>query len=86
MIAPYLASSLVSLFKPENKSQFRLTNDHNSIRMNDFLTNNGIPVTVYSNMLTFRDSNKSFKLDRDLLETLKIYNFNVDHLFNKIEN
>ena len=24
MIAPYLASSLVNLFKPENKSQFRL--------------------------------------------------------------
>ena len=23
LIAPYLASSLVSLFKPENKSQFR---------------------------------------------------------------
>ena len=24
LIAPYLASSLVNLFKPENKSQFRL--------------------------------------------------------------
>ena len=30
MIATYLASSLVNLFKPENKSQFRLRKDPNS--------------------------------------------------------
>ena len=36
--------------------------------MNDFLINEGIPVTIISKMLTFRDSNKSFKLDGDLLE------------------
>ena len=30
-------------------------------------------------MLTFRDSNKSFKLDGDLLEILTNYDFNVDH-------
>ena len=47
--------------------------------MNDFLKNGGIPVTLYSNMLTFRDSNKSFKLDGDLSETIKNYDFNVDH-------
>ena len=70
MIAPYLASSLVNLFKPENKSQFRLKKDLNSTKMNDFLINEGIPVTIFSNMLLFRDSNKSFKLDGDLLETI----------------
>ena len=32
MIAPYLASSLVNLFKPENKSQFRLIIDLNKLR------------------------------------------------------
>ena len=47
--------------------------------MNDFLINEGIPVTLFSNMLLFRDSNKSFKLDGDLLETMTNYNFNVDH-------
>ena len=26
-------------------------------------------------MLTFRDSNRSFKLDEDLLETMTLYNF-----------
>ena len=79
LIAPYLASSLVNLFKPENKSQFRLKKDLNSTKMNDFLINEGIPVTLVSNMLIFRDSNKSFKLDGDLLETMTNYDFNVDH-------
>ena len=79
LIAPYLASSLVNVFKPENKSQFRLKKDLNSTKMNDFLINEGVPVTLVSNMLIFRDSNKSFKLDGDLLETMTNYDFNVDH-------
>ena len=79
LIAPHLASSLVNLLKPENKSQFRLKKDLNSTKMNDFLINEGLPVTLVSNMLIFRDSNKSFKLDGDLLETITNYNFNVDH-------
>ena len=66
LIAPYLASSLVNVFKPENKSQFRLKKDLNSTKMNDFLINEGIPVTLVSDMLIFRDSNNSFKLDGDL--------------------
>ena len=79
LIAPTLASSLVNLFKPENKSQFRLKKDLNSTKMNDFMINGGIPVTLVSNMLIFRDSNKSFKLDGDLLESITNYDFNVDH-------
>ena len=47
--------------------------------MNDFLINEGIPVTLFSSMMTFRDSNKSFKLDGDLLETMINYDFNVSH-------
>ena len=79
MISSYLASSLVNLFKPENKSQFRLKKDLSSTKMNDFLINKGIPVTLVSNLLIFRDSNKSFKLEGDLLETITNYDFNVDH-------
>ena len=79
MITSYLASSLVNLFKPENKSQFRLKKDLNSTKMNEFLINKGIPVTLVSNLLIFRDSNKSFKLEGDLLETITNYDFNVDH-------
>ena len=36
------------------------------------MINGGITVTLFSNMITFRDSNKSFKLDGDLLETMTI--------------
>ena len=53
MIAPYLASSLVNLFKPENKSQFRLRKELNSTKMNDFLIHGNIPASLYSNMVTF---------------------------------
>ena len=76
-IAPYLASSSVTLFKPENKSQFKTLKDPNSIRMRNFWISTGIPFTLYSNMLTFRGSNKSFKLDGDFLETMKNFDFNV---------
>ena len=76
MIAPYLASSLVNLFKPENKSQFILMEDENSSRMNDCLKNGA---ALYSNMLTSRIGNKSFKLGGDLLETMSNYDFNVNH-------
>ena len=79
MITPYLASSLVILFKPENKSQFRFKKDLNSTKMNDFMINGGIPVTLVNIMLIFRDSNKSFKLDGDLLEPITNYDFNVDN-------
>ena len=79
MIAPFLASSLVNLFTLENESLFKLIKDQNSIRMNDFSINAGIPVSLYSNMLTFRDSNKFFNLDVDLLERMTNYDFNVNH-------
>ena len=79
LIDPYLASSWVNLLKPENKSQFRLKKDLNSTELNDFLKNEGIPVILFSNMITFRDSNKAFKLDGDLLETVTNYDFNVSH-------
>ena len=79
MIAPYLASSLVNPLKPENIRQFTLRKDLNSTKMNDFLINGGVPVTLYSNMLTFRDSNKYFKLNGDLFETIINYGFNLDH-------
>ena len=41
--------------------------------------NEGMPVTLLSNMLLFRDSNKSFKLDGGLLETKRNYDLNVSH-------
>ena len=79
MIAPYLASSLVNLFKPENKSQFRLRKDPSSTKVNDFLLHGNITITLFSNMITFRDSNKTFRLEGDLLKLITDYKFNADH-------
>ena len=61
MIVPDLASSLVNLFKPENKNQFRRIKHLIQLRWIIFLMNGGMPVTLFSSMLTFTDSIKSFK-------------------------
>ena len=79
MIAPYLTTSLVEVFKKDNKSQFRLRKDPNSTKMNDFSIHGTIPVTIFSKMMTFRDSNKSFRLEGDLLKVITNHKFNVDH-------
>ena len=79
MIAPYLTTSLVEVFKKDNKSQFRLRKDPDSTKLNDFLIHGKIPVTIFSNMITFRDSNKTFRLEGDLLKVITNYKFNVDH-------
>ena len=78
-IAPFLASSLVEVIKSDNKSQFRVRKVPDSTKMNDFLIPGKIPVTIFSNMITFRDSNKTFKLEGDLLKILTNHKFNVDH-------
>ena len=79
MIAPYLTTSLVEVFKKDNKSQFRLRKDANSTKLNDFLIQGTVPVTIFSNMITFRDSKKTFKLEGDLLKVITNYKFNADH-------
>ena len=79
IIASYLTTSLVEVFKKDNKSQFRLRKDPNSTKMNDFLIHGNIPVTIFSNMITFRDSNKTFRLEGDLLKVITNHKFNVDH-------
>ena len=79
MIAPYLASPLVEVFIFDNKSQFRFRRDPDSTKMNDFLIHGKIPVTIFSNMINFRDSNKTFKQEGDLLKVITNHKFNVDH-------
>ena len=79
MIAPYLVSSLSNVFNLENKSQYRLRKDPNSTKINDFLIHRGIPVSLVSNIIIFRDSNKSFKLEGDLLKLITNHKFNADH-------
>ena len=72
-------SPLSRITNPENKSQFKLVKDPNSNRVNDLLMKNKIPITLYGNMLTFRDTNKQFELTGDLLEMVTNKDYNVDH-------
>ena len=78
ILATYLMSPLSRITNPDNTSQFRLVKDHSSNRVNDLLMKNKIPITLYGNMLTFRDTNKQFELKGDLLELITNSKFNID--------
>ena len=78
ILATYLMSPLSRITNPENSSQFKLVKDPSSNRVNDLKINKTIPITLYGNMLTFRDTNKQFELKGDLLEMITNSNFNVD--------
>ena len=78
ILATYLMSPLSRITNPENTSQFKLVKDPSSNRVNDLKIHNSIPITLYGNMLTFRDTNKQFELKGDLLELITNSKFNVD--------
>ena len=79
ILASHLITPLSRITNPENSSQFKLVKDPNSNRVNDLLMKNKIPITLYGNMLTFRDTNKQFELTGDLLEMVTNKDYNVDH-------
>ena len=79
ILASYLMSPLSKITNPENTGQFNLVKDHNSNRVNDLLMKNKIPITLYGNMLTFRDTNKQFELTGNLLEMITNKDYNADH-------
>ena len=58
IISSYLLSPLSKIFNPENTTQFKLINDSTSDRVNDLKINNSIPITLYNNIATFRDTGK----------------------------
>ena len=78
ILATYLMSPLSRITNPENSSQFKVVKDPISNRVNDLKIHNSIPITLYGNMLTFRDTNKQFELKGDLLERITNSKFNVD--------
>ena len=78
ILASYLMSPLSKITNPENTSQFKLVKDTSSNRVNDLKIHNSIPITLYGNMLTFRDTNKQFELKGDLLEMITNSKYNVD--------
>ena len=78
ILASYLMSPLSKITNPENTTQFKLVKDSNSNRVNDLKINKTIPITLYNNLLTFRDTGKEFELKRDLLKMITNKNYNVD--------
>ena len=58
IIASYLLSLLAKNFNPENTTQFKLVKDSSFKRVNDLKINNSIPITLYNNILTFRDTGR----------------------------
>ena len=78
ILATYLMSPLSRITNPENTSQFKLVKDSSSNRVNDLKINKLLPITLYGNMLTFRDTNRKFELKGDLLEMVTNSKFNVD--------
>ena len=78
ILATYLMSPLSRITNPDNASQFRLVKDSSSNRVNDLKINKTIPITLYGNMSTFRDTNKQFELKGDLLEMITNSKVNVD--------
>ena len=79
IITSYLLSPLAKFFNPENSTQFKLINDSTSDRVNDLKINKSIPITLYNNILTFRDTGKEFELKGNLLKMITNKNYNVDH-------
>ena len=78
ILASYLMSPLSKTTNPESSSQSKLVKDPSSNRVNDLKIHNSIPITLYGNILTFRDTGKDFELTGDLLEMIPNKNYNVD--------
>ena len=78
ILATYLMSPLSKITNPQNSSQFKLVKNHNSNRVKDLLIHNTIPITLYNNLLTSRDTDNELELQGDLLEMITNKNYNVD--------
>ena len=78
IIASYLLSPLSKISNPEITTHFKIVKDSNSNRVNDLKINKTIPITLYSNLLTFRDTGKEFEIKGDLLKMITNRNYKVD--------
>ena len=78
LIASFLMSPLSKITNPGNTTQFKLVKDSNSNRFNGLLIHNTIPVTLYVNLTTVRDTGKIFVLKGELLKMITKKNYNVD--------
>ena len=68
ILASHLMSPLSKITNPENSSQVKLVKVSSSKRVNDFLIHKTIPITLYNNLLFFRDTGKKFEFKGDFLK------------------
>ena len=78
ILASYLMSPLSKITNPEKTTQLKLVKDSTSNRVNDLKINKTEPITLYNNMLTFRDTGKEFQLKGELLKMITNKNYNVN--------
>ena len=76
-LAFYFMSPVSKIINLEITSQFKLVKYPNSNRVNDLLIHNTIPVTLYINLLRFRNAGKKLELKRELLNTIFNKDFNI---------
>ena len=76
MLTSYLLPPFSKISNPEHTGQIILK-DPMSNKVNDLLKKT-ILITLYDNLLTFRDANQHFELREDLLKKITNKNYNVD--------
>ena len=86
ILASYLMSPLSKITNQENTTQFTLVKDSNLKRVNDLKINNTIPITLYNNMLTFRDTGEEFELKGEFLKMITYKNITLILLVYRIKN
>ena len=79
ILATYLMSPLSKFTNLENTTQFNLVKDSTSNKVNGLKINNSIPITLYNNLLTIRDTGKEFEPKGDLLKMITNKNYNVNN-------
>ena len=77
IIATYFMSPLSKITNPEQTSQGKLVKDPDLKRVIGLLMNKTKLITLYDNLLTFRDRDKKFKLEGNLLKKITTKNYNV---------
>ena len=75
IIASYLLSPLSKIINAEHTIQFIWVKVLHSNRLDNLLINKTIPVTLYNNLLTFRDTFEKLELQVDLLKVITNKNY-----------
>ena len=78
IIVSYLLSPLSKNTNLGNTSHFRLVKASNSNTVNDLLLYNAIPITLYNDLLTFRDTGEECEMKGDLFKMITNKSYNVD--------